>query len=56
MDGTFKLVSQPFTQLYTIHGFISHGQTKKQVPMAFIFMSGRRKVHTHNTYTIFTIY
>ena len=54
MDGTFRLVMRPFVQLYTIHGFVSHGNVKKQLPMAFIIMSSRRKVSSINAIYIIT--
>ena len=42
MDGTFKLVKLPFTQLYSIHCFISNGDgITKQIPVLFVLMSGR---------------
>ena len=42
MDGTFKVVKPPFTQLYTIYAFIQRGHSLKQVPLVFILMSGRK--------------
>jgi hypothetical protein len=41
VDGTFKIIDQPFTQLFSIHGFIRKEHNLKQIPICFIFMSGR---------------
>lgn len=43
MDATFKIVSKPFYQLFSIHAFV-RGEDKntKQVPLLFAFMSHRR--------------
>ncbi|XP_053383990.1 uncharacterized protein LOC123535774 isoform X2 [Mercenaria mercenaria] len=44
MDGTFKVVGEPFSsgQLESIHGFVTKDGIEKQVPMAFILMSRKR--------------
>ena len=39
IDGTFKSVGAPFTQLWSIHVLIEHGESVKQVPVAFAVMS-----------------
>ena len=42
-DATFKVVSKPFVQMFSIHGFIKGAQGHfKQVPVAFALMSRRR--------------
>ena len=41
VDGTFKIISKPFTQLFSIHGFIRKDDNVKQVPLCFVLMSGR---------------
>ena len=43
VDGTFKVVKTPFTQLFTIHSFVRSGECTKQIPLAFILMYGKRK-------------
>ena len=42
VDATFYLVKAPFTQLFSVHVFVKHGTTRKQVPVVFAIMSGRR--------------
>jgi hypothetical protein len=40
-DGTFKTINFPFTQLFSLHGFLKKNGQLKQVPLCFVFMSGR---------------
>ena len=44
LDATFKVIRRPFTQLFSVHAFIKGDSgALKQVPLAFCFMSSRRK-------------
>lgn len=41
LDGTFKVVRDPFYQLWSIHAFAKNGDEMKQVPLVFVVMSSR---------------
>ena len=43
INGTFKLIKHPFTQLLSIHAFVRQGEDSKQVSLLFCLMSGKRK-------------
>ena len=44
VDGTFKIVKDPFTQLLTIHTTVMYNNKTTSIPIAFIYMSRRRKI------------
>ena len=44
VDGTFKIVRDPFTQLLTIHTTVIYNKKTTSIPIAFILMSRRRKI------------
>ena len=44
VDGTFKIIRDPFTQLLTIHTTVRNNETTSSIPIAFILMSRRRKI------------
>ena len=44
LDGTFKVVREPFTQLWSVHAFVASGQDTKQLPFLYVLMSSRRTV------------
>jgi len=39
IDGTFKVIRQPFQQLLSVHAFVVHEGVAKQFPLAFVVMS-----------------
>ena len=40
IDGKFNIIKIPFKQLFGINGFIKHVDCIKQIPVAYIMMSG----------------
>ena len=42
MDGTFRVVREPFYQLFSIHAFIKREGVIKQIPLVFVLMSRRK--------------
>ncbi|WAR20052.1 hypothetical protein MAR_001890 [Mya arenaria] len=45
LDGTFREVNRPLTQLWSVHAFLQQGESVKQVPLLYVLMSKRRKQH-----------
>lgn len=43
VDATFKAVSKPFYQLFSIHAFVKQNSSVKQIPLAMVIMSRRSK-------------
>jgi len=43
VDATFKVIKQPFTQLFSIHAFVKKDGKLLQTPLAFVVMSRRRR-------------
>jgi hypothetical protein len=41
VDATFKAVQRPFTQLFSVHGFVKQDDHIKQIPLCFVMMSRR---------------
>jgi hypothetical protein len=41
VDGTFKAVQRPFTQLFSVHGFIRQDSHVKQITLCYVIMSRR---------------
>ena len=45
IDGTFKVIQDPFRQLLSIHSFIRFDSDTKQLPLVFCVMSRRTKTY-----------
>jgi hypothetical protein len=43
MDATFKVIRKPFMQMFSIHAFVRHENSTKQVPLVTCMMSRRSK-------------
>ena len=43
VEGRFKLVRKPFTQLLSINTFVRAEECSEQVPLAFVVMSEKKK-------------
>ena len=43
IESTFKIVSKPFSQMFSIYAFICSGNSSKQVLLAYVLMSGKQK-------------
>ena len=43
VDATFKVIKQPFSQLFSIHAFVKKDCELMQAPLAFVVMSRRRR-------------
>ncbi|KAH3861327.1 hypothetical protein DPMN_024254 [Dreissena polymorpha] len=43
LEGTFKVVKEPITQLFSIHAFVKYKDVVKQLPLCFVLMTGRKQ-------------
>jgi hypothetical protein len=55
LDGTFKVVADPFEQMWSIHAFVRSGDSLEQIPLVICLMS-RRKTKDYITVRIFVLY
>ena len=44
LDGTFRVVREPFIQLLSSHSFIKSWDEMKQVPLCFVLMTRQKKI------------
>ena len=51
IDATFRLVKEPYTQLFTINAFLRYGENCKQVPLYYVIMSGKSKLDYKGVFT-----
>jgi hypothetical protein len=50
MDGTFRVVKDPFQQLFSTHAFVRSDDNMKQIPLVFVFMSGKSTEDYYRVY------